>query len=170
MEDYKTGEWSLPECIARHGIKQNVFFHWINSRTQFNDLYTEVYELHKRSFNILMRELAKNSLRNLVTGYDKLVESVTYKELISPTGQAIRVPMERKSYQKHFSPNVNAVTFALTNRDPDEWKRFWNREEQEKGRIIDPLDNMSEDELFGIVEEAKRTGLLTAGDLNQTQP
>lgn len=170
MEDYKTGEWTLIECIDRNNIRQHVFFYWINTRPAFNQMYLEVYELHKRSFNILMREMGKMSLRKLVTGYEKTVESVTYKELISPTGQSIKVPMERKTYQKHIIPNTNAVVFALTNRDPDEWKRFWNPNDQEKGRIADPLEQMGEDELFQIVDEAKKQGLLTQGDLtNATQ-
>jgi predicted DNA-binding transcriptional regulator AlpA len=166
MEDYKTGEFTLPECIERHSVKQSTFFYWINTRPEFNELYTEVYELHKRSFNILMRELAKGALKKMVTGYDRQLESVTFKELISPTGQSIRIPQERKTYQKHFSPNGNLVAFALTNKDPDEWKRYFNPNDPEKGKPIDPLDQMSDAELFQIVDEARRSGLLTAGDVS----
>lgn len=165
MEDFKTGEWTLPDCIERHSIPQSKFFYWINTRPEFNQLYTEVYELHRRSFNILLRELGKKSLMKMVTGYDKNVESVTYKEMISPTGQAIRVPLERKVYQKHIVPNVTAVTFSLTNRDPDDYKRFWNPNDANKGRVIDPLDQMTNDELFEIVSEARKSGLLTTGDV-----
>jgi hypothetical protein len=167
IEEWKTGHHTLPHCISMHGIDQKTFFYWVNSRPIFNQIYTEAYEEHKHNFNVLLREMAKESLVKMVKGYDVTMESVTYKELISPTGEPIRVPMERKMHQKHVLPNQNLIVFALTNKDPDEWKRFFNpQDQQNRNRQPDPLEQMTDQELMDLIEDAKRQGFLTTGDIS----
>lgn len=164
LEDYKTGQYSLPECITRHNVSQNDFWYWIHNRPLFNSLFDECYKRHKKAFNVYLRELAKESLKKMVTGYDKVMESTSFMQKMGPNGEVIQIPQERRVQQKHVMPNVNAIMFALTNKDPDEWKRVFGNSPIAGNTEQDPLEKMSDAELLDFIDEAKKQGLLSAGE------
>lgn len=166
MEDYKTGLFSLPECCTRNNITVTTFFFWINNRPEFHDLYSEAYKVHKKSFAIYIRELGKDSLKKLITGYDKELQSTTYEQKISPQGQEILIPKERRVQVKHVLPNVNAITFGLTNKDPNDWRVRMGNQLPTKEPEQDQFEKMTDAELDAYLEEAQQKGLLPQNTQN----
>lgn len=164
MEDYKTGQYALHECVARHNVHLNDFWYWVNNRPAFGAIFDETYKNHKKAFNVHLRELAKESLKKMVTGYNIVMESTTFQQKVGPNGEVIHIPQERRVQQKYIIPNGNLIQFALTNKDPDEWKRVFGNTPITATPEQDPLEKMSDAELLNFIDEAKKQGLLSSSE------
>lgn len=162
LTDFQTGLYGLQECIDRSesGITITEFWQWINNRPHYSDLYDAAYETHKKAYNYNIQERARASLSKLINGYSQVLESVSYVEKISPTGETIMIPVERRKQEKYIPANVHAVMFALTNRDPKEWKRVLYDSAPGDRPEIDPLESKSNEELLAIIKNAESKGLL----------
>lgn len=164
INDYKTGEYTFPECVTRYNISYSAVQMWLNTRPAFKSLYDEALKIHSTAFNTYLLELAKESLKKMVTGYDKVMESTTFLQKVAPNGDVVHIPQERKVQQKHVLPNVNAIMFALTNKNPDEWKRMFTNQQANGYEQQDPLEKLTDAELESYVNQAREQGLLSSGD------
>lgn len=168
MNDYATGLYSLRETLSNHSIPSPTFYAWINNKPVFNDLYAKAEMKHRKNYNTHLQDQAKQSLSKMVTGYEKTLEAVVYSQKVAPTGETINIPIEKKVQTKYILPNANLIMFALTNRDPDEWKRTINPWNQQQAPQADPLESMSDQELDNFLNSAKQQGLISSGDSSQS--
>lgn len=105
-------------ACARAGISEATFARWREkyadferaikrAEQEYNDWYT----------NDLVRD-CKKSLKQLITGYD-YEETTTEYERDKNGNPQIK---KQKTVTKKVAPNPTAIIFALTNRDPENWK------------------------------------------------
>lgn len=167
LTDFRTGIYTLIEACENHLLAPGTFLSWIDARPSYKDLYDECYSAHKVAFAITLREAAKKGLRDVITGYDKKLETVTYDAKMSPTGQEILIVKERRVQTKHVMPNVTAMAFALTNRDPDEWRRSFGRDYKRDEKDQNPIDAMNKDQLMDYLKECDKLGFLRDGEGQQ---
>lgn len=164
LDAYGTGQYSVQECCVNQGISFATFMYWITTRPDFADLFDTCQKRHKKAFDLYVKEIAKESLKKMITGYDKAVESVTYEQKISPAGEPILIPLERKVQNKHVLPNSNLIMFALTNRDPNEWKIRNAMQQATREPDQDPFEKMSDAELDAYLNDAARKGYISTTD------
>ncbi len=159
LNDYKTGKYRFDECIIMHQADFNQVWAWINHRPRFKALYDICLRAHKVAFYETLKDHARQSLMRMITGYDKQTEVVNYQQMVSPSGAIVQIPKERRTQIKHVLPNVNAIMFALTNRDSEEWKRVFGSRDKDIPPP-DNLENMSDADLMKFLDDAKNNGLL----------
>lgn len=100
-------------------------FGWKKTKLDFLDLIKKADE--ERNEIILME--AKRSLLKRIRGYDVLETKITYDKKLNEKGEP--VVKERVETKKHVPGDTTAIIFALTNRDPENWKRNVNSEGEE---------------------------------------
>jgi hypothetical protein len=112
--------FTIPEICEDVGIAESTYHKWKAEKIEFS----EAIEASKQKFNENLIPEAKKSLRKLVTGYTvtetKTVTADTGKK--NDDGNPIVKVKEHSKIEKHIQPNFNAIAFALTNQDPDNWK------------------------------------------------
>lgn len=161
MQDYETGLYSISDLLIKHAISRFSFYNWVDKKPLFAALYAKSSIKHKRNYNAMLYDLAKDALRKVVTGYDKELYSRTFLERVGPDGNILLVPVERKVQQKHIPANTNAIVLALTNRDPEDWKRMMIPSNAKTEAAPDPMEKLSDDELFQKILDYKNQGLIS---------
>lgn len=113
--------FTIEEICADVQIHKSTYYDWLENKPDFSD----AVETAKQKFNESLIPEAKKSLKKLVTGYTvtetKTVTADTGKKN-EETGAPIVKIKEHTKIEKHIQPNFNAIAFALTNQDPDNWK------------------------------------------------
>ncbi len=103
------------------GISEASFYAWLDPndpqfRSEFLESVTLAREIHRKS----SLDKATASLLEVALGHDA-EESSTKLATDRKTGKVY--VKEKTTYHKHFEPNVQALIFFLTNRDPENWKQ-----------------------------------------------
>lgn len=113
------GETRKVACL-RAGISQDTFTNWLRDKSYFSERIKDAENEYKQWY---ANDLIKDSLRSLKT----LIMGCEYEETRTEYEQDTKNPgMPRIKRQtvttKKVLPNPTAIIFALTNRDPENWK------------------------------------------------
>lgn len=112
--------FTIPEICKDVDIAESTYHKWYSEKLEFSEAVDEA----KQKFNENLIPEAKRSLKKLVTGYTvtetKTVTVDTGKK--NDNDKPIVKVKEHSKTEKHIQPNFNAVAFALTNQDPENWK------------------------------------------------
>lgn len=143
--------YTVAEICNQVGISERTYYDWMSKNAEFADAIKKAQD----KFNELILSEAKKSLLKLIRGYTvqekRTVTADTGKK--DDDGKPIVRVKEHTVVDKHFQPVTAAVIFALTNRDPDNWK---NRQENKLSGEIgikSNLENLSDDELRKIIDD-----------------
>lgn len=146
------------EAYTMAGIGKDAFYDWINDKPEFAEAVKRAEAIYNEWYNTTLVQDCKRSLRDLVLGYDYTetrTESTTAKDgktKVTKTTTTV----------KHVAPNPTAIIFALTNRDPENWKNRQTNEitgnlKTESETKVD-LSNVPDsvlDELAGYLDGGK---------------
>jgi hypothetical protein len=163
LHSYKTGVYTMTECVAQHGIKLSMFFYWVQTDAEIKALYDEAISSQKEIAFQIIRDAALQQLRKMITGFETESSVRSFQEKVGPNGEQILIPQEQKVLKKNVLPRADLIMFALTNRDADSWKRIFSKEATPE-TPTDPLDSLSDHELMSYIHKAKSLGLLSEND------
>lgn len=115
-------------AVAKAGLSESTFYQWQIDHPEFSDAVKRAQEEYKqKEFGEILNS-AKKSLRVLVEGteYDEV-------ETEYGTDKNGNVYIKhQKTKKKKILPNPTSVIFALTNRDPENWKNRYSTEQDVK--------------------------------------
>lgn len=146
----RADSYTIAEICEQVGISKETYYQWLKTKSDFSDAIKKAED----EFNDLIVTEAKKSLIKMIRGYTvqekRTVTADTGKK--DDNGKPIVKVKEHVVTDKHYQPNPTLVIFALTNRDPDNWKnRQENKISGEVG-IKSSLESLSDDELKKIVD------------------
>jgi hypothetical protein len=111
------------EAAEKAGINIDTFYEWMKSKTDFSDAVRRAKE------NARLNAVAsvERSLLELAQGFEYEEVRTEYESRLvedEQTGKKEYKPVIKKQVrtQKRVVPNVEAIKFLLTNRDPEHWK------------------------------------------------
>lgn len=146
--------YTIAEICEKVNISKDTYYRWLAQKADFSDAIKKAED----DFNSLIVVEAKRSLVKLIKGYTvqekKTVTADTGKK--DDDGKPIVRVKEHAVVDKHYQPNTAAVIFALTNRDPANWKNRLNNEMSGEVAIKSDLEKMSDEELQRIVDGDKQ--------------
>jgi hypothetical protein len=112
--------YTIAEICQEVGISESTYHAWKTTKSEFSESIKKA----EYKFNDLIVAEAKKSLVKLIKGYTvqekRTLTADTGKK--DESGKPIVRVKEHGVTDKHYQPNTAAVIFALTNRDPDNWK------------------------------------------------
>lgn len=168
IDAYKQGTQSLGECVTSNNMTLARFYAWLNEDPAMNSAYKDAWKQRKEWSFQSIRELALDQLAKSIKGYDVNLESTSYIKKVGPDGQEVLIPQEHRVNRKHVLPRSDLIMFALTNRDPEEWKRMFSNLRPDAPQDADPLEALSDGQLLEYLSRASKLGLLpAAGAQNQ---
>lgn len=142
--------YTIEEICRNVNISKDTYYRWLSEKADFSDAVKKAND----DFNASMVAEAKCSLVKLVKGYTvqekKTVTADTGKK--DENGKPIVKVKEHTVVDKHYQPNVAAVIFTLTNRDPENWKNKQNTELSGEVGIKSQLESMTDEELQKIID------------------
>ena len=142
--------YTIAEICEKVGIVKDTYYRWIAEKADFSDNIKKAQE----DFNSLIVVEAKRSLVKLIKGYTvqekKTITADTGKK--DENDKPIVKVKEHTVTEKHYQPNTAAVIFALTNRDPENWKNRMNNEVTADVSIKSDLEKLSDGELQKIID------------------
>lgn len=106
------------DAYTAAGIGKDAFYEWINDKPEFAEAVKKAEAIYTEWYNTTLVQDCKRSLRELVLGF-------SYEEIKTETGvgkDGKTVVTKTTKTTKHVAPNPTAIIFALTNRDPENWK------------------------------------------------
>lgn len=98
----------------KHGITWNTLKNWREDDTEFDKAYKSAVKDYLNEINIS----ARKSLGKLVKGYSYNEEKTVY--ISGPDGEP--VILQKTITKKHVQPNPTAVTYALSNLEPENFE------------------------------------------------
>lgn len=113
-ELYANGEHSIKDICQMVGISKDTFFTWKKTFPDFSDRLKAVDDDRLENF----AKMARSGLAKLLDVHE--YEEVTTEYTTDKKGKP--VVKAQKRVKKKIMPSATAVIFALTNRDPDNWK------------------------------------------------
>lgn len=139
------------------GVSESQYYEWLNIKPEFSEAVKTAKEQYAEWERNQLLADAKKSLMTLINGMD--YEEVTTEYEPDRHGEPKIKKQTRKS--KKIPPSAAAIIFALTNRDPDNWK---NRLAQDISGKVETatktdvsLSNIPDDLLEQVIEAiAKR--------------
>lgn len=145
--------YTIAEICKIVNIAESTFYDWKAKKVEFSEAIKKAQGV----FDELIVSEAKKSLVKLIRGYTaqdkKTVTTDTGKKDID--GKPIVKVKEHSVNEKHYQPNTAAVIFALTNRDPDNWKNKYNNEVSGSVAVKSELEALSDEELENIINGEK---------------
>ena len=142
--------YTIEEICRNVNISKDTYYRWLSEKADFSDAVKKAND----DFNASMVAEAKRSLVKLIKGYTvqekKTVTADTGKK--DENGKPIVKVKEHTVVDKHYQPNVAAVIFTLTNRDPENWKNKQNTELSGEVGIKSQLESMTDEELQKIID------------------
>lgn len=100
------------------GISKSLFYEWKAEKVEFLEALKKARAEYENWLDVQYKKEAGKSLMLLIKGTE-------YTETTSEYGldkQGKPIQTKRKDVTKKVLPNVTAIIFALTNRDPEKWK------------------------------------------------
>ncbi|WP_256013138.1 transposase [Desertivirga xinjiangensis] len=145
-ELYAKGEHSIKDICKMAGISKDTFFEWKKNNADFSDRLKGLEDDRLENYAIM----ARSGLAKLLDVHE--YEEVTTEYVTDPDGKPI--VKHQKRVKKKVMPNATAVIFALTNRDPDNWKHKQEMDVTTKGESLNKgLQALSEEELLKRAKE-----------------
>jgi hypothetical protein len=121
-----TDSYTIAEICKQVGISKESFYSWKDTKPDFLDAIKKAED----GFNELVTAEAKRSLMKKIRGYTvqekKTVTANTGRK--GKTGKPTVKVKEEAITDKYFQPDTAAIIFALTNREPEQWKNRFNGE------------------------------------------
>lgn len=136
---------SYKDAYTAAGISYQTFYQWLNEKVEFNDAIKKAEQEYNEWYNATIIQDAKRSLRDLVLGFD--YEEIKTESSTGKDGKTVVTKTTKTT--KHVAPNPTAVIFALTNRDPDNWK---NRQTTDITANV-KAENTNKPDLSGIPDD-----------------
>lgn len=123
--NYITQGYSQIEAYTKAGISHQTFHRWLNEESEFRELVRKAQD-EARISKADVRAV-EQSLLDIARGfeYEEVKTEYESREVIDEqTGKKEFKPVIKKQVrtQKRVVPNVEAIKFLLTNRDPQNWK------------------------------------------------
>jgi transposase-like protein len=130
-----TDSYTIGEICRIVGISKDAFYDWKAKKSDFSDAIKKA----ENDFNELVIAEAKKSLMKKVRGYteqERKTVTVNTGKLDDEGKPVVRV-REHTVTDKYFQPDTAAIIFALTNRDPENWKNRQNTDLTTGGEKIE---------------------------------
>lgn len=137
---FRNGE-SIEKTCKIVGINKVTYFDWIKRKPNF----LNAVESAKEEFRHTIVGKLEKSLWNIALGYDVEETKTEYGNDKDGNPKITK----QTTTKKHIAPNVTALIFALTNRDPENWK---NRQTTEVNANV-KSDNVVKPDLSAIPDE-----------------
>lgn len=123
--NFITQGYSQIEAYTKAGISHQTFHRWLNEDSEFRELVRKAQD-EARISKADVRAV-EQSLLDIARGfeYEEVKTEYESREVIDEqTGKKEFKPVIKKQVrtQKRVTPNVEAIKFLLTNRDPQNWK------------------------------------------------
>lgn len=109
--------YTIAEICKIIRISPDTYHRWIKDKPDFSDSIKKA----KGEYNEMIAVEAKKSLVKKIKGYDVEETKTVYSNHNNKP-----VIKEKTTIKKHINPDTAAIIFALTNRDPVEWKNHQN--------------------------------------------
>lgn len=144
------------EAYTRAGISQDTYYAWLKQKPEFSEKVKEAQRAYEDWWNNDCIKSAKKSLK-------LLIEGTSYNEITTEYGlnkDGKPVQTKRKEVEKKILPNITAIIFALTNRDPENWKNRINQDirgevqTEQKSKIS--LSQIPDELLDQVIEVLKK--------------
>lgn len=106
--------YTVREVCDLCGIHPSCFYNWMNTREEFMNKITQA----RKDFRELTGVVAHRSLIRRIQGYsyNEVRNDYVYKD-------GVETLRGKTVITKHVEPDTSAIIFALTNVDPENWKR-----------------------------------------------
>lgn len=122
---YLSQGYSQREAFTKAGIAERTFYQWMDNDSQFKQLVRNAQEDARISKADV--RMVEQSLLDVARGfeYEEVRTEYESREVTDEqTGKKEFKPVIKKQVrtQKRVVPNVEAIKFLLTNRDPEHWK------------------------------------------------
>lgn len=117
----KKDSYTISEICSLSGISKETYYTWIETKPDFSDAVKKA----KGEYDEFIIVEARKSLVKMIQGYtvqEKKTVTVDSGKKNYETGKPIVKVKEHTVIDKHIQPNVAATIFALSNRDPENWK------------------------------------------------
>lgn len=123
--NYITQGYSQKEACKKAGIAETTFYRWCEEEKEFRDMVRNAQD-EARISKADVRAV-EQSLLDVAKGfeYEEVKTEYESREVIDEqTGKKVTKPVIKKQVRttKRVTPNVEAIKFLLTNRDPQNWK------------------------------------------------
>lgn len=117
--------YSQKEACKKAGIAEQTFYRWCDEDKEFRELVRNAQD-EARISKADVRAV-EQSLLDVARGfeYEEVKTEYESREVIDEqTGKKEFKPVIKKQVRttKRFAPNIEAIKFLLTNRDPQNWK------------------------------------------------
>jgi transposase len=123
--NYITQGYSQKEACKKAGVAEGTFYRWMDEDKEFRELVRNAQdEVRISKADVRMVE---QSLLDVARGFEYEEVRTEYESRLvedEQTGKKEYKPVIKKQVrtQKRVVPNVEAIKFLLTNRDPEHWK------------------------------------------------
>lgn len=123
--NYITQGYSQKEACKKAGIAEQTFYRWCDEEKEFRELVRSAQD-EARITKADVRAV-EQSLLDIARGFEYEEVKTEYESRLvedEQTGKKEYKPVIKKQVrtQKRVVPNVEAIKFLLTNRDPMNWK------------------------------------------------
>ena len=123
--NYITQGYSQREAFTKAGIAETTFYRWCDEDGEFRELVRKAQD-EARISKADVRAV-EQSLLDIARGFEYEEVKTEYESRLvedEQTGKKEYKPVIKKQVrtQKRVVPNVEAIKFLLTNRDPQNWK------------------------------------------------
>lgn len=117
----KKDSYTIAEICSLSGIHKDTYYDWLEKKPDFSYAVKKA----KQEFDEFIIFEARKSLVKMIQGYtvqEKKTVTVDSGKKNDETGKPIVKVKEHTVIDKHIQPNIAATIFALSNRDPENWK------------------------------------------------
>lgn len=137
-EMYANDRHTIEDCCRAFGVESyQTFKNWVDEFGEFGELYKNAQAAAENVYFERLKQKARTALEKKIEGYDvELVETT-----IGEKGTTV------KTVQKHFNPSDTAIIFALTNKDPENFRNKHNVEIEDSEGLRKLLAGLSVNEL-----------------------
>jgi len=145
---------SICQAVAEIGIR--TFQRWCKQSPQFQKMYQDAREDSNNAFNARLANLARESLKRRVMGYDH-PEVTTEAKTVPVSGSDGKERIKEKHVKttmKHYPASPDLIKFTLVNTDPEHFKDKKHQEIAIKPTDEkDPLEGLPTDQLIAMEQE-----------------
>lgn len=128
-DSLRKGEPIVTAC-KKAGISDDTYGNWLREYSEFSAAVKNAEQEYREWEHNEILASAKKSLRVLIEGMEYDETKTEYEQ--DPRDPSKPRIKRQTTTTKKILPNVTAVIFALTNRDPENWKNRINQEVEGK--------------------------------------
>ncbi len=138
---FSLGDHTVKDVCKQVNISKDTFYAWKIDKPDFSDRLKKAEDERQEAF----KTMARSGLAKLLDVYE--YDEVTTEDGTDNRGKPVR---KVKVTRKFIMPNATAVIFALTNRDPENYK---HKQEIKTDINFEGLSDEDLDKLFNRVME-----------------